>query len=292
MNPNDSPLYAGIAGVSMSVNEFDFGKGVVLKETYAHIMTPYLAAFAPAKPDCHHPGPWKTVSGGGFDITVELYVPLELVLQDWFDRINTVWWFAALLRLVGSSLARVPLIADMPFAQIPLSQNEPCFWPIEMKTPRFVRVGNARKAIHESDLRWIRDHWLSAGGLMNKREEFNIAVQAIDACTWSHSASLALVSLWGALERLFSPSYSELSFRVSATIASYLEPPGEDRVACYRRVKKLYDARSKAAHGSPLAENESLLETYDLLKRVLVKIIEENDVPSRETLEGLLFGAG
>lgn len=77
MNPNDSPLYAGIAGVTMSFNEFEFGKGVVLKQTYAHIMTPYLAAFAPAKPGSHHPAPWKSVSGGGFDITVELYVPLN-----------------------------------------------------------------------------------------------------------------------------------------------------------------------------------------------------------------------
>jgi len=56
-------------------------------------------------------------------------------------------------------------------------------------------------------------------------------------------------------------------------------------------VKKLYDARSKAAHGSPLAENKSLFETYDLLKQVSVQMIEENDVPSRDNLEGLLFGA-
>src|SRR5262249_52353842 len=191
---------------------------------------------------------------------------------------------------MGSSLARVPVIANMPFAQIPSSREEPKSWPIEMNVPQFVQVGNASKTIHESDLHWIRDHWFSAAGLMNKHEEFNLAVQAIDACMWSHSASLALVSLWGALERLFSPSHSELSFRVSANIASYLEPPGEDRIRCYRNVKKLYDARSKAAHGSLLAENDSLLKTYDLLKRVLGKTIEENHVPSRDDLEGLLFG--
>ncbi len=50
MNPNDFPLYAGIAGVSVNVNEFDFGEGVVLRKTYAHVMAPYLAAFAPAEP--------------------------------------------------------------------------------------------------------------------------------------------------------------------------------------------------------------------------------------------------
>jgi hypothetical protein len=42
MNPNDCSLYAGIAGVSINIDEFDFGEGVVLRKTYAHVMAPYL----------------------------------------------------------------------------------------------------------------------------------------------------------------------------------------------------------------------------------------------------------
>lgn len=89
---------------------------------------------------------------------------------------------------------------------------------------------------------------------------------------------------------MFSPAHYELRFRVSATIASYLEPPGRERWACYRRVKKLYDARSKAAHGSQVEEADPLFETYALLKRALTRMIEDNYVPTREDLEAMLFG--
>ncbi|MDP3181839.1 MAG: HEPN domain-containing protein [Desulfobaccales bacterium] len=293
MNPNDCPLYAGIAGVTINVDEFDFGEGVGLRKTYAHVMAPYLAAFAPAEPGKPHPAPWKAVSGGvSFDIQAEIYLPLNFKLTNWFDRLNTVWWFAALMRLKASNFATIPVIASKPFAQIPSSEDEPHFWPIEMKPSRLVPVENPSRTVNESDLLWIRKHWVSGGRLMNKSDDFNLAFQAIDDCIWSHSPSLALVSLWGALERLFSPSHDELSFRVSATIASYLKPAGEERLACYRRVKKLYKARSKAAHGSPIKEVKSLPETYSLLKRALVKMIEENHVPSREELESFLFGTG
>jgi hypothetical protein len=217
MNPNTSPLYAGIAGVSLPVDQIDFGEGITFKKTYAHIMAPYLAAFTPAESGKPHPAPWKAVSGGmGFDIEAELYVPPDFSLPNWFDRVNTIWWFVALIRLKASNLATVPVVANKSFAEIPLLTDEPYFWPIEMKPSRLVPVDKPSKTLDESDLQWIRHHWLAGGKLMNENDDFNLALQAIDQSIWSHSSSLALVSLWGALERLFSPSHVELSFRVSA----------------------------------------------------------------------------
>lgn len=293
MNPNDSPIYAGIAGIKPNLIEFDFGEGVSLRKTYAHVFAPFLAAFSAAEQGKPNPAPWKAISGGfAFDIHAEICIPLDFKLADWFDRLNTVWWLAALLRLKGSNLATIPVISSQPFTEIPSSEDEPYFWPIEMKPSRLIPVKNPDGNIIESDLHWIRNHWVSGGRLMNKNDDFNLAFQAIDQSIWSQSPSLALISLWGALERLFSPSHSEVSFRVSAIIASYLEPVGEERLLCYRRVKKLYNERSKVAHGSPIKEHKSLFETYELLKRALVKILEVNHVPSRDELESLLFGMG
>jgi hypothetical protein len=101
---------------------------------------------------------------------------------------------------------------------------------------------------------------------------------------------LALVSLWGALERLFTREKTELRFRVSANMAAYLEPPGLGRVALFRVVRGLYDRRSEAAHGSGDGGDESVTQTYTLLRRVLFRMIEEEHVPSREDLEASLFG--
>src|SRR5262249_37758564 len=104
---------------------------------------------------------------------------------------------------------------------------------------------------------------------------------------------LALVSLWGALETLFFVGKGELRFRISSLIAAFLEEPGEARHKLQKRIAKLYDARSEAAHGarSPSGDTQDLLETYSLMKRVLVKILESNHVPTKEELEGSLFGA-
>ena len=69
-----------------------------------------------------------------------------------------------------------------------------------------------------------------------------------------------MVSPWGALEALFSPSTSELKFRVSSLIAAYFEVPGVERVKCQREVAKLYDKRSTAAHESQ-STNRKICQT-------------------------------
>lgn len=96
-----------------------------------------------------------------------------------------------------------------------------------------------------------------------------------------------------ALERMFSPpSHQELRFRISAAIATFLEPPGGRRHELHRQVKRLYDARSATVHGGDELEFRSLCETYQLLRRSLRKMIETRAVPTQEQLEaGLLCGS-
>ena len=100
-----------------------------------------------------------------------------------------------------------------------------------------------------------------------------------------------MVSIWGALEALFSPSTTELKFRVSALIAAFLEPPGMERAKLQKEIAKLYDKRSAAAHGKPKHEPEDLLSSFNLLRRVLIAIIASGKVPSKNDLEGMLFGS-
>ena len=291
MNPNSVNLYAGIADAQIVSEEFDFGHGVILSKTYAHFMAPFLLAFEPAEPGKPHPPPWKPASGGlGFNISAQLFIPKEFELPHWFDRLNTIWWLLALMRLKGTPLVFVPVVSNEPFASIPYLEREPYFWPIEIHGKPLAPLLRQDKNINESTLNWVKDYWISGGMLMRQNSDLNLAFQAFDQCIWTGKTSLSLVSLWGALERLFSPSTSELRFRVSAAIASFLEEPGKDRLTLYRSIKKLYDARSKAAHGHGTDEAEPFVETYTLMRRVLLKMIEGNHVPTREELEAILFG--
>ena len=101
--------------------------------------------------------------------------------------------------------------------------------------------------------------------------------------------ALTLVSLWGALEALFSPSTSELRFRVSILIASYIHPPGQQRADMQKEVFDLYDKRSAAAHGKPEHNVDRLMQTFNILQRVLMRMIGEKEVHRATNAETSVF---
>jgi hypothetical protein len=100
MNPDDGNLYGGISGAKLTIAAFQFGSGVTISSTFAHLMRPFIMAFASPAPNEAHPGPWKSAEGSfGFNIFAQIYIPKEFNLPEWFDRASTIWWLAALLRL-------------------------------------------------------------------------------------------------------------------------------------------------------------------------------------------------
>lgn len=292
MNPNDIDIFGGFASAELEVDSFDFGDGIVISRTFAHLMAPFLMAFGPAEPGKPHPAPWKPASGGtGFDIVAELAVPKEFNPPKSFDCLNTVWWFAALTRLRATTLVSVPVIAREPFSRAKDIEHEIQFWPVEAEAKRLILERKPARTIGNSDLEWIRDHWRSGALLMHESKEFNLLVQAFDQSLFARSVPLALLSIWAALEAVFSPGSNELKFRVTALIATYLEPPGAQRQALQKRLGKLYNSRSAAAHGRPEALLEPLLDTHSFMKRIVIRIIECDEVPTPRGLEAKLFGA-
>jgi len=252
-------------------------------------MAPFLMAFKRPTPGKPHPAPWKPAKGGIYiDVTTELYLPAVAGCPQ-FDRMNTVWWIVALMRLRITTAISVPIISSERFTSIPSIEQEPHLWPREIHTPRLFPEGADVKNVDLPDLEWLRDNWYDAASLW-PNEDFSFALQAVDASLWNHTPELALVAIWGALERLFSPSVTELSFRVSASIAAYLERAGRTRYSCYKKIKALYDSRSKAAHGSRGSDPNSYAETYEIARRALLKIIGDRHVPTRKELEANLFG--
>lgn len=292
MNPNEESLYAGLHGVKIAEEQLDFGHGIVLSRTYAHLMAPFLMAFAPAKPGESHPAPWAAVSGGfAYDIHAELYIPKAFAPTEWFDRLNTVWWFAVLVRMVAVPHATVPVIASKPFSQCSQQAKDVQFWPVEIAHRRHLIPQVCDDTLTNEHLNWIKLHWWQGGCLMGQSSQFSFAVQTFDRVAATGHSDLYLVALWSALEALFAVAHAELRFRVSTSIATFLEPPGAARLALQQKAGKLYDARSKVVHGAGDPRGDALVETRDLTKRVLVKIIEENHVPTREEIEASLFGA-
>lgn len=284
-------LYGGLGGVTLECDYFELGQGVTISATYAHLMAPFLVAFKRPEEGQPHPAPWKAAQGGfAFDIVGELYIPLHFQPPEWFDRLNTIWWIAALMRLHLSPLLRVPAVANQSFSGMLQSQQECHIWPVEAQPRQLVPEPSPERVITQHGLKWVQSHWLSGANLMAQHDNFNIAFQAFDQCVFVSSSSLALIQLWGALEQLFSTSRNQKAFQLASRISAYLEQEQMLREGLYDRITELYrEKRSPAAHGTPVREAEPLWETYALTKRVLTKTIQSNHVPTRSEIEALTW---
>lgn len=289
-NGKSSYLYGGIAGVKLPVDSFALGEGVELRQTYSHLFSANMMAFAPPGPKGYHPAPWKAAKGGfGYDIEVEICAPERTTLGESFDAKETIWWIAALLRLARYPYLSVPVITDYSFRDIPNIKEEPTLTPFETEGRIFGATDGADCTLSVDDLTWVADKWNSAGRLLNSNPKFYGALKAFDSATVRARASAAMLALWGGIEQLFSPNPGELRFRVATLVASYLEPPGASRLELYKQVLKLYSERSLAAHTTKEVETGPLLQTYVLMRNMLVRMIDEERVPTQTDLESLLF---
>lgn len=285
-----SALYVGLSGLALDGDTFDLGDGVTIRKAYGHLMLPLLMAFSPAERGKAHPAPWRTVEGsGGIDMHAELYVPGDV---DGIPASEVGRVIVSLLRLGVDPRTTVPVVASHSLSEFPkLKEGEGRISPLEYRPRTFRLFAEGSTKLNDSSASWVREKWKLAHKLMTKHAEFGIAVAAMDAGQFERNTALTLISLWGALEALFAGDRSELRFRVSSYIASYLAHPGEERAKAQKRIAKLYDKRSAAAHGSPNHESNDVFETFVLMRESLIKILAEGKLPTREDLDALLFGA-
>lgn len=284
--------FAGLAGTSLDIDTFDLGHGVTISKTFAHLTAPFLMAFAPAEPGKPHPAPWVAVSGGlAFDIQVQLHVPLSLESEREIMLPQFVaWWITALIRFRVGQWVVLPVISSHPFSEAKDVGKEAKFYLIEAENRVLELNSRSRSTLTKVDLAWIRRHWFDCAKLGTKNSNFQLLVEAVDQSMFARYEDLALLWLWGGIEALFSPAKTELRFRISSAIACFLEPAGLSRMSLQKTVAKLYDSRSDAAHGRK-SSPPKFQETYELARRITMKIIEDNHIPTHTELEAKLFGA-
>ncbi len=285
-------FYAGLSNIDLGEQRVEFPRGIVLQATFAHLMSPMVMAFAkPEKEGQPHPGPWKSARGGfGQDISAQLFVPNEAG-SSFGERLQMAATILFLIRLWSSPAVTMPALANMAFSDVKHAPDaEAHILPLEHQ-PRHFELYPADDTKVAASLTWVVDHFEKAWTLRKESSEFRLAADALDAGQFVQNTALTFISLWGALEAIFSPSTTELRFRVSSLIASYLYPPGAQRLNEQKKIAALYDKRSAAAHGKPKHAGDDLLATFELLRKVLIRIIRDGKVPSREELDDCLFGA-
>lgn len=283
-------IYAGISNVRLSDNQYDLSNDVRLERTYAHLMSPCLMAFKPADAGKPHPGPWRTAKGGySYDITVQLQVPLAQDLPGRMSPKETVWWIAALLRLINYPRLMVPVISDHQFSLAGTSQAEPTLEPFEIEPRIILPVGLEDGELTRANLEWVKGVWEKGAELIRKHPKLHTAIRAYDYSTIHGNNASSMLAVWGGLESIFSTNHSELRHRISANLATYLEEAGKKRLTFYKKMLTLYDARSSAAHTATDVGQEALHESIIIMRNALVRILNSGVIPSKEMLEEELF---
>lgn len=148
-----------------------------------------------------------------------------------------------------------------------------------------------KEEVTPEDTEWIRLHYESFNALASESESFRFALEAATDWRFSHGGRSAVARLWEGIECIFGIS-SELVYRISLMAASCLEDRGTARLQRYRSVKKLYGKRSKIVHGDKISEHdivETLDGSYELLRQILLFIVERGAMPTRDEFEEMIF---
>lgn len=272
-------LYGGISGIGLAVPEFQLAPGLIVRDTYAHVMAPYLMAFGkPPKPGTPHPAPWKAARGGlGFDVTIEVALA-QGVRPTSLDRLNTLWWVLSLLRLSSGAAIRMPVVSNIAFAAIPSSAVEPTLWTLEMPPHQLRAVENPPAEIALEHLEWVKDVFIPGAALLADGN-FNRAFQTLDSAIWAHSPGSAILMAWAAIETLFRPGRRNITKTLSSSVAAFLYPPSPERERAYQRVEALYEARGNTAHDAQIPQAAQLFGSFDIARRSLAKSLQRQAMP-------------
>jgi hypothetical protein len=237
---------------------------------------------------CKDPGIFSAVGRYSQGIRFELALTRgEISDQGLF---NTAWWIISALRVRTCAEFLVVAVSDRSWSTLAAIEDRSCQVQLLEDHPLAHRF-EPSNPVTAGDLTWVGEHIFAFADLL-ENSRFRLAVDAV--CTHHHIASprMSAAMLWSGIEALFSIA-AELRFRLAAGIAAILESPGAQRAECYRRVKKLYDFRSKIVHGAAVSQediSEHIIEVRSILVRLICAWVDSGLPFDDVRIEGLLFG--
>lgn len=139
--------------------------------------------------------------------------------------------------------------------------------------------------LNADDVTWISEHFHNARQLLDN-DKFQTAVHCLASYRWHTMPRIKMAVLWAGIEGMFGAS-SEIRFRISLYIASFLHPVDADaRKAKFEAVKKLYNLRSAAVHGSKIKGDlaQAVEESAELLKNLVRQSVINKGIPNEDEL--------
>tara|TARA_B110000196_G_scaffold319254_1_gene336788 strand:+ start:77 stop:955 length:879 start_codon:yes stop_codon:yes gene_type:complete len=285
---DNSALSIGIAGVEIDFDKLELGHGIEVRKSFAHYMAPHMVSLESPTKEKLAPSPWLTVKGS-FDLKIswEIYIPEDFSISG-LNKSDLLGYIITMMRLGVSPQINCPVISTSSFFdKEQFYESDPVV--VQFERNRLITFKGKSDVLSKSGFEWIAKDFIKKLNLISANPELKMALSAIDDIYFQKSTALSLVGIWGALEAIFTKSKAELRFRVSVMIASYLKQGSNNAYDYHKKLLKLYDARSKAAHGDLKLKDSTLYDSFEVMYEVIAKIFENEHVPTKEELERLLL---
>ena len=218
-------------------------------------------------------------------ISHELAVSRNFAGDDYQAVWNFAWWLISAIRVKTRVEFLVPAVANCSWSVIAAVEDNTCKVNFLEDVPQ-VRSLDKPVRLVEEDFHWAFRKAMILADLLEV-PRFRLAVDALTTHQHLLNSRMMAASIWAGIEALMGID-SELSFRLALSAASMLEPRGTARYERYRRIKKLYNVRSKAVHGEALEEAallQNVIESRELLSQLICHMIEARKVFTKEEIE-------
>lgn len=202
---------------------------------------------------------------------------------------NLGYFIISLLKIRTLVELVTPAVSNRSWSTISAFTDRSCEVTLLEDSPH-VEVYDPSRSVTLADLQWVSEKAESFVRLSHS-EQFQLATEALATYYRHDNKRMAVATLWSGIEALF-PISHELRFRLSAYIATCLEPRGPSRLGLYEKIQKLYDTRSSIVHGDrvkPAKIDSNIIEARQILSQLLVSFIEDENVPNKQELDRRLF---
>ena len=128
----------------------------------------------------------------------------------------------------------------------------------------------------------------------NRNDRFKAMIRMYDTSYLIGICESEYIMLFSILEMLLGSGNSEITYQISRGTALLLSNTSEEMHAIYKRMKKLYTARSKYVHSGQEISCDCLFELREYVRKVLVKVAEleyhTNDKKFDDLRDEILLG--
>lgn len=219
----------------------------------------------------------------------------ELFIEGKQDDFNFTVGFLAYyligaLRVISGVDFIVPMASNHSWSCVPASPKDSMTVIMLEEYPK-ARSYDRTIDFTQENFEWVNNNAEHFYCLIQAHPQIRIAVDTLIAYNQHANERMCVAALWAGIEAVLGIG-QELSFRLAAYIAAYLEPFGEERLGLYRKIKKMYAFRSKAVHGGEIKKeiiDAHIIETKMILRRLLINIAQGNKLPTTDDFEALLF---